>query len=339
MVKTARSCWCQEGELLHFSEEYSKCSACHTLVSQQSFSDEQLAVGTDDRGFYGKDYWFSHQTAQLEQPDIYTRARIDLPERCAYWMPILMKYRLPDAKVLEVGAAHGGFVAMMRFAGYEAVGLDLSPWIVDFAARTFDIPMFLGPVEDQHFEPGSFDMIVLMDVFEHLPDPVRTMSQCLKYLKPDGILLIQTPQYPLHLTYDEMKSSNHPFLGVLKSDEHLYLFNEVSVQAFFQQMGVQHFSFEKAIFSQYDMFFAASRIPIALNAPEVIDEVLGSSAQRRMIRAIMDCRSQLEIAEADRYARFLQIEQLTQWLKEAEIKHNNRFKLLRSVLRFLKGRK
>ena len=47
--------------------------------------------------------------------------------------------------------------------------------------------MLLGPVEDQQIEPGSLDVIALMDVFEHLPDPVSTMRHCLRLLRPDGI--------------------------------------------------------------------------------------------------------------------------------------------------------
>ena len=43
-----------------------------------------------------------------------------------------MKYRLPPANVLEVGCAHGSFVALMRLAGYEASGVEMSPWVVEF---------------------------------------------------------------------------------------------------------------------------------------------------------------------------------------------------------------
>ena len=59
----------------------------------------------------------------------------------SHWLRTLMQFVLPPARVLEVGCGHGGFVAMMRQAGYDAMGLELSPSIVKFARDTFDIPV------------------------------------------------------------------------------------------------------------------------------------------------------------------------------------------------------
>ena len=104
-----------------------------------------------------------------------------------HWLQTLVKFKRPPAETIELGCAHGGFVALMQWAGFTARGLELSPWIVKFAEQTFGIPMLLGPIEDQPIEPASLDVIALMDVLEHLPDPVGTMAHCLRLLKPDGI--------------------------------------------------------------------------------------------------------------------------------------------------------
>ncbi|MGQ9532551.1 MAG: class I SAM-dependent methyltransferase, partial [Desulfotomaculales bacterium] len=118
------------------------------------------------------------------------RARTDLPERCLYWLRTLLKYKLPPGRVLELGCGHGGFVALLRWAGFEAIGLELSPWVVGFARQTFGIPTLLGPVENQVIEPSSLEAIVLMDVLEHLPNPLSTLRHCLELLKQDGIFVI-----------------------------------------------------------------------------------------------------------------------------------------------------
>ena len=54
--------------------------------------------------------------------------------------------------------------------------------------------------------------IALMDVLEHLPDPAGTMRRCLDLLKPDGVLIIQTPCYPPDAVYEDMVERNDPFL-------------------------------------------------------------------------------------------------------------------------------
>lgn len=71
----------------------------------------------------------------------------------------------------------------------------MSAWVVEFARRRFNVPMLFGPVEGQQIAPGSLDLIALMDVLEHLPDPAGTMLHCLSLLRPDGVLMIQTPRY------------------------------------------------------------------------------------------------------------------------------------------------
>ena len=123
--------------------------------------------------------------------------------------------------------------------------------------------MLLGLVEEQRLEPGSLDMVILMDVLEHLPDPEKTMRHCLRLLKPNGIFVIQTPCLPEGKTYEDLKSQRDPFLEMLIEKEHLYLFSRSSIQNFFHRLQIDHLKFEPAIFSRYDMFLVASREPFA----------------------------------------------------------------------------
>ena len=50
------------------------------------------------------------------------------------------------AGVLELGSSHGAFVGLMTCAGYQASGLELSPWVVEFSQEAFAVPVLLGPV-------------------------------------------------------------------------------------------------------------------------------------------------------------------------------------------------
>jgi 2-polyprenyl-3-methyl-5-hydroxy-6-metoxy-1,4-benzoquinol methylase len=282
-----RSCWCEANRLVRFSEDYKLCKSCHTLVEQKTFVFDNC-VNNDDEDFYGKNYWFSHQK-ELGFPDILQRARSDLPERCAHWLSTLLSYKLPSAKVLELGSAHGGFVAMLNWAGYDAMGLDLSPWAVNFAKKTFDIPMLHGPIEQQkHLEKNKLDVIILMDVLEHLPNPRSTMKHCLKLLKLDGILVIQMPNYPKGMDYVTMQVNKHPFISQLKVRDHLYLFSQYAALEFFRQLGANYIEFEPAIFSHYDMFLLVSKCAFQKNSPAQIEKALSVSAQARLVMAILD---------------------------------------------------
>lgn len=314
-----RACWCARSELQSFSPEYEFCVSCGTLVSRFHHDRDVTRVTSDDSDLYGKDYWFSHMVNDFGYPDIYQRARADLTEQCPHWLKTLLKYRLPPGRVLELGSAHGGFVATLSWAGFDASGLELSPAIAQIARTLFDVPMLVGPAEDQKLPPGSLDVIALMDVLEHLPDPVATMRHCIDLLAPDGFLLIQTPKFPEGCAFDELTRKGDRFLEQLnrKAHEHLYLYSERSVRQFFTELGLEFLVFEGALFSHYDMFFVASRRPLAPIDVQVQEERLLATSGGRLVLALLDLydraqgsvsRAVFEENEADRAARLRIIE-------------------------------
>ncbi|MDK4741311.1 class I SAM-dependent methyltransferase [Rhizobium sp. CNPSo 3464] len=316
-----RICWCGNHDLLAFSPEYGRCASCGTLVSLVSLTNEELQVSNDEADFYGKQYWLDHQSKDLGFPNIFERARKDLTDRNLHWLRTLLKYRVPPSKILELGCSHGSFVGLLRQAGYDAAGVEMSPWVVEFGQKTFDIPISVGPLENLDLPIGSLDVIALMDVLEHLPDPVGTMKHALKLLKPEGLLLIQTPQFKEEMVYQELVDSNGAFLEQFKSDEHLYLFTQQSVARLFHELGADHLGFELPMFYQYDMFFVVSRKPISIVPEKERQEALCSTTGR-FVQAMLDLDERVKaldthvkVIEADREERLDKIHILDQQIK------------------------
>src|SRR4051812_13456461 len=67
-------CWCGNTHLSNFGEGYLRCDACQTLVSERMAGQVDDRVHDDASDLYGRDYWFSHQTKDLNCPDIVTRS-------------------------------------------------------------------------------------------------------------------------------------------------------------------------------------------------------------------------------------------------------------------------
>ena len=254
-MNSIHACWCGHKELSDFSADYLVCQNCQTLVVRNWPAPERFEVNDDANDFYGRRYYESHLREAYGYPGLPERAREDLTERCLHWLRTVLKYRLPPARALELGCGHGGFVALMRWAGFDAAGLELSPWLVHYAESVFGVPMFKGKIEDQKIESRSLDLILLFDVLEHLPDPLSTIRRSIELLKPDGLLVVQTPRFPAGRTYQEMVRDNDRFLEQIKPAEHLYLFSQASIQQFFSKAGVPFVCFEPAIFSEYRHVF------------------------------------------------------------------------------------
>lgn len=324
-VSSILLCWCGNSALAPFSPNYRKCEVCETLVTTDTPAQLDPRVSKDETDFYGRDYWFSHQEKDLGFPNIVVRARNDLSERCLHWLRTLLKYKTPPARALELGSAHGGFVALLDGAGFNATGLELSPWVAEFARRTFGISQLVGPVEDQAIAPGSLDVVALMDVLEHLPDPAQTMRHCLSLLEPSGVLLVQTPRLPEGKTYQEMVKDRDPFLEQLKSNEHLYLFSQKSIRELFRRLGAPYLTFEPAYFDYYDMFFIGARTPPETRLPEQTARALEASPKGRLVQALLDSNQQLRNlnqryleSETDRANRLEFIHSLEGRLEDSE---------------------
>lgn len=97
-------------------------------------------------------------------------------------------------RVLDLGCASGGLLALLRARAAHLAGLDPSATATHAAAQVAD-HVVQGALEDPDlpFEPGSFDLVVLADVLEHLPDPLTALRRAGGWCRPGGALLLSVP--------------------------------------------------------------------------------------------------------------------------------------------------
>ena len=130
-------CWCGSDKFEEFSENYVKCNNCKTLINTPRPCNDYYNVINDSQDFYGKKYWFEHQKENSNLPSIVERARTDIYDRCVKWLKIVLKYKLPPGKVLEIGCGNGSFLAILESCGFDEIGIELSPWVVEFVKEYF----------------------------------------------------------------------------------------------------------------------------------------------------------------------------------------------------------
>jgi 2-polyprenyl-3-methyl-5-hydroxy-6-metoxy-1,4-benzoquinol methylase len=284
--------------------------------------DEFYETGTKGQ-FYGNDYWVKYIKEEYGH-DIYEHSRNYLTERCVYWLRDILKYRLPPSKTLECGCGHGGLVFLMNLAGYRSTGADLSHWICDYGKKTFNIPVVLGSIQGLDMPAESLDMIILMDVLEHLPSPVSSLNKIAFMLKKDGIIVIQTPCLKsTDTTYEKLKEANDLFLEHLEPREHLFLFNQDSLTRLLKETGFNHVAFEAPLFS-YDMFAFGGKQPLIKNNRQSIESLLLKSPESRIVLSLLDFYEKLEKkeeklneCEMDRAARLELIHELSDKLQSS----------------------
>lgn len=99
------------------------------------------------------------------------------------------------ARVLDIGAGTGRFIAAMQQLGADVKGIELSDASVIYARREHGLSLHKQAVGSAfwHAQEGSFDLITMWDVLEHVDFPLSTLRDAAALLRPGGFLVIDTP--------------------------------------------------------------------------------------------------------------------------------------------------
>ena len=112
-----------------------------------------------------------------------------------------------QGRLLDVGCGLGYFVKRAATVqGWDAYGYEISPQAVTYARETLGLAnVFCGKVESSSLAPGSFDVITLWDVIEHIPEPDALLSYLCSLLTVDGLLCMHTPNAVIQVPKAKLK--------------------------------------------------------------------------------------------------------------------------------------
>ncbi len=104
-----------------------------------------------------------------------------------------IKEKTAGRRFLEIGCAGGAFLAAARQLGFQVWGVELSGDACRFARERFGLHVFEGEIADAGFPDGSFDVVFMGDVIEHLPNPMGSLREVKRVLDPKGTLVMALP--------------------------------------------------------------------------------------------------------------------------------------------------
>jgi SAM-dependent methyltransferase len=104
-------------------------------------------------------------------------------------------------KVLEIGCGHGDTLLWLKTIRNckKLAGVELFPEAAAKARERLDV-VVEGNVEalELPFEPNEFDLVLCLDVLEHLADPWAVVKRLTALLKPGGSLIASIPNVKHH---------------------------------------------------------------------------------------------------------------------------------------------
>ena len=128
-------------------------------------------------------------------------------------------------RLLDIGCGSGEFLAMMQQAGWDVAGIEPDPKAASLASKRVGAVIPIVELHEAGFDPGTFDTITLHHVIEHVYDPVGLMQECCRLLRPEGRVVIVTPNIN-SLGHRHFRDS---WRG-LEPPRHLYLFSANAIR-------------------------------------------------------------------------------------------------------------
>lgn len=124
-----------------------------------------------------------------------------------YVLTFISEHKAIDAntKVMEIGCGEGGVLKAFTELGCQVVGVDLSPERVKKAEQYMQsyvdagLARFIAKnIYDVDFEKdfaNQFDVIILKDSIEHIPEQEKIIAQLKKYLAKQGVIFFGFPPW------------------------------------------------------------------------------------------------------------------------------------------------
>jgi hypothetical protein len=107
----------------------------------------------------------------------------------SFWNAVQLR---PGMRVLDVGCGGGRYLDRLRKRGCEVWGIEPDPEAAA-SVRGMGFPIHVGTLDDAPYPPPLFDLVSLVHVIEHVPDPVRTLGSLPRFVESDGEILLITP--------------------------------------------------------------------------------------------------------------------------------------------------
>jgi SAM-dependent methyltransferase len=146
----------------------------------------------------------------------------------------------PTGKLLDVGTHCGFFLRMARGMGWELSGVEPSP-AAELGREFFGLNIHQGHLEALSFPSASFDVITVIDVVEHIGDPLGLLREINRLLKPDGLVFVKTPNahYNLFKHYLLRRLLKLDRLEIFDAKEHVVHYTRDTLRAVLRQAGLQ----------------------------------------------------------------------------------------------------
>jgi 2-polyprenyl-3-methyl-5-hydroxy-6-metoxy-1,4-benzoquinol methylase len=162
----------------------------------------------------------------------YDRDKKPMASTFEQYVQCIEKYAPDHGRLLDIGAATGFFLSIVKHFGFDPYGVEISDYAAA-QAREKGFPVITGVLADVPLTP-RFSVITILDVIEHVMDPRAEIMRVRELLCEGGIFVINT---------QDTGSKYARLMGrkwhLIVPPEHLYYFNRKNMRLLLAQCGFE----------------------------------------------------------------------------------------------------
>jgi SAM-dependent methyltransferase len=153
-----------------------------------------------------------------------------------------------SGRLLDMGSGLGFFLkAMAAYPAWETHGCEISPAAVKYAREQLGLKnVHCSRLQDVELPAGSFDIVTMWDVLDHILHPDALLSRCHTLLKEGGILFIRAPNASIQLPRARLMNAIgaiRPDVRYLQASDHAHYYSMRSIRQLLQRNGFADIAF------------------------------------------------------------------------------------------------
>ncbi|MGB3512311.1 MAG: class I SAM-dependent methyltransferase [Microcoleaceae cyanobacterium] len=247
-----------------------KCNCCGLMYS----NPRQQLEDCESIENYDPEWILNH----LHLPDLQQRIEKERLQVKDYenTKSILNQLYPNRGQVIEVGSGFGYLLKFFQEDGWETIGVEPNVALCRYAESENHIDTVPTILEKANISSSSANLILMMHVIEHVPEPLATLQEVYRILKPGGTFVLETPCYDTFLFKLLGKRERS-----LSCDGHIYFFTTETLTKMVNQVGFNVWKLER-VGRTLTLERLMYNIGVISKSKKILDFLVNSSRKLRL---------------------------------------------------------